>query len=280
MILKLFLLNLKEGKIKYILDHIINNAKTNLVQSRFPQPSFYPKGPNGESTENLAIGFGRWTDNTLFTSITSQLPFGALDDAFLKDRSKFSGRPIKKEFIQFAAPFLKQSVVSEFQLVQSFVSERNKNGDAFALGTNELSLVDLHIAMLTWFVRMLAGPGFITKEIPVLGAHFKKVLAAVDHKKAESLVEITAEDALEIAKKQAWKLEKPLHDGSLKIKLGSTVTVSPTDTGIVPVFGTLISSTLNETVIEIKDDETGITTFVHFPVLGFLVLPMENTSKL
>lgn len=250
------------------------------LERRFPEPSFYPADAHGGPTESLAVGFGRWTDNTLFTSITSQLPFDFLDDAFLKDRSEFAGRPIKKDFIKFAAPFLKQPLVSEFQLVQSFVKERSKNNTLFALGTDKLSLVDLHIAMLTWFAKMLAGSDFVSKEIPELGTHLKKVLKTVQYEKVEKLVEIDAEEALQIAKNQSWTLEKPAHDGSLKVKLGSVVTVTPTDTGVVPVFGTLISSTVNETVIEITDDDTGITSFVHFPVLGFLVLPMGNDSKL
>ena len=213
-------------------------------------------------------------------SVASQIPLDMVDDEFLKDRSEFSGRPLKRDFMKFTQPHLKQSLISEFQLIQTFVTERNNKGETFALGTKQLSLVDFHVAMLTWFVGMTAGPKFVPTYVPQLGEHLQKVLETVDYNKADDIEDLDPEDALEVAKKQTWKLQKPEHDGHLKAKLGSMVTVAPTDTGIVPVFGTLVSTTLNETVIEITDDEHKITTFVHFPVLGFLVLPMPGDSKL
>jgi hypothetical protein len=212
----------------------------------------------------------------LFQSITTQLPFGLLDDAFLQDRAKFSGRAIKKEAAAFAAPFLKQGLVAEFQLVQKFVSERNKNGAAFALGTDKLSLVDLHISMLTWFARSLIGPDFLKTEIPVLDAHLKKVLAAVHYKDLKKVPEIEAEEALELAKSQTWTLANAASDGSLNIPLGKLVSVTPTDSGKVPVIGNLIHSTIDETIIKRKDEETGITAYIHFPVLGYVVVPINN----
>lgn len=170
---------------------------------------------------------------------------------------------------------MKQSLVAEFQLAQKFVSERNKNGAAFALSTDKLSMVDLHIAMLTWFARSLIGPGFLKTEIPVLDAHLKKVLAATNYKDLKKVLVIEAEQALEVAKNQTWTLANATSDGSLPIPLGKLVSVTPTDTGKVPVIGTLVHSTIDETVVETKDKETGITAYIHFPVLGYLVLPIN-----
>ncbi|KAI8061534.1 uncharacterized protein B0P05DRAFT_557401 [Gilbertella persicaria] len=248
------------------------------LEQRFPEPSFYPKDTDGVSSENLIKGLARWTDSSLFSLVASQIQMGALGKEFLEDRSKFAGRKIDPEKLKFTIPFMNQSLKAEIKIAERFVSERNKNGELWALGTNSLSLLDLNFAMITWFVKSLIGKDWINANVPVLGHHLEKTLKAVDAGKLKKIEAISPEEALKVAKEQSFGLSNATHDGSLNIQLGKLVSISPTDSGIIPSIGVLVHSTVNETVIEHKEEKYGFTSYTHFPVVGFVVLP--QVSKL
>lgn len=245
---------------------------------RYPEPSFYPTGPGGVPTESLAQVLSRWTDNSLFQAITSQLPFGNLGAAFLKDRAQFSGRELNPKKMAFSAPYMLQSLTAELKIVEKFISERNQNGSLWALGTETLSLADLHVAMNVWFLKNFVGGDWLKQNVAVLESHLKKTLAAVRFQDLTNRVKISANEALRLAKDQSYNLDNPTHDGSLDISLGQLVAVLPTDTGMVPSMGVLVSSTIHETVISHEEEEHGFTSYTHFPVNGFVVLP--QTPKL
>jgi hypothetical protein len=221
----------------------------------------------------LALALSRWTDGILFQAVISQLPIGLLGEAFLKDRAEFSGRKLNPDTIAFTAPYMLQSLKAELNIAENFISERNQNGSLWALGTESLSLADLHITMIVWFLRNFVGGDWLKENVPVLASHLKKTLTAVRYEDLRKLTEISAEEALKIAKEQSYDLSNATHDGSLDISLGQLVKVMPTDTGTVPSMGVLASSTINETVISHKEEEYGFTAYSHFPVLGFMVLP-------
>jgi hypothetical protein len=226
----------------------------------------------------LALALSRWTDSTLFQAVISQLPFGALGEDFLNDRAQFSGRKLNPDSIASAAPYMLQSLKAELNIAENFVRERNQNNSLWALGTNALSLADLHIAMIVWFLKNFVGGDWLKENVPVLANHLKKTLAAVRYQDLQKVDQIPAEEALKLAKEQSHDLSHATHDGSLDIGLGQLVMVMPTDTGMVPSIGVLASSTINETVISHKEKEYGFTSFTHFPVHGFVVLP--QTPKL
>ncbi|KAI9478683.1 MAG: hypothetical protein EXX96DRAFT_255790 [Benjaminiella poitrasii] len=246
------------------------------LEARFPEPSFYPAGPDGKSTEAQISGLARWTDNPLFMSIVTQLPWELMGDEFVKDRSEFAQRAFDLNASKMAAPYLRQAVQSEMKIADTFVRERNESGKLWALGTQALSLLDLHFAMSTWFLKHMVGDDWIEANIPTLAAHLEKTLAAVRFNDLQKTEIIKAEDALKLAKEQSWALPNPTHDGTLDIQLGQAVTVMPTDTGMVPSRGDLVHSTLNETVIEHREEQYGFTSYTHFPVIGFVVLPQSS----
>lgn len=243
---------------------------------RFPEPTFYPLDAQGNSTEYSILSLARWTETSVFQSVVSQIPMGALGKAFVKDRAQFAGRKIDPEMLAFTAPFMLQGLNAELQAIENLVKSRNQNGSLWALGTKALSLADIHIAMNVWFLSQFVGRKWIESNIPVLGEHLTKILAAVRFDALNDLDQLDEEEALVVAKEQSWKLANLTHDGSLKARLGQMVAVLPTDTGMMPAIGTLVHSTINETVIENQQEEYGFTSYTHFPVIGFVVLPQGS----
>lgn len=176
------------------------------------------------------------------------------------------GRKMTKEAVLFTAPFMLQSILSEFRVLESFV----KNN----LFTETMSEIDLHVAKLTWFIQDTTGPEILKNNVPILYDHLQRFLVAIRNDEVAKRPTMEAEEALEFAKRYTWELNEPVHDGSCMVPLGSIVAVAPTDIGIIPVVGKLVYSTMEETVIEKTDEKTGITAFIHFPVIGFVVLPV------
>ncbi|CAO3663025.1 unnamed protein product [Rhizopus stolonifer] len=246
------------------------------LEKRFPEPSFYPVGPHGESTRSLVTSLARWLDTGLFMSVVTQLPVDMFDDAFLKDRAEFSGRSVDRNQIKATAPLLRHALKSELELLQTFLAERTEGGKKWALGIDQPSLLDLHIAMDTWFTAALAGFDWLKKTTPLLSSHLEKTLAFAKYEEVESRETLNATDAIEIAKKEKIELVQPRHDGSLSLKLGDSVAVIPTDTGVVPSVGKLVHSTADETIIEHKDEEYGTVVYIHFPIIGFTVVPLQS----
>ncbi|KAG1151845.1 hypothetical protein G6F37_001620 [Rhizopus arrhizus] len=246
------------------------------LERRFPEPSFYPAGPQNEPTEAKVKSLARWLDSTFFMTVGSQVPVDVLDDAFLKDRQEFSGRPFERQKLKFTAPYMRHSLKSEFELLQTIFAERSESGKRWALGTDQLSLLDLHVAMNTWFMSALIGSEWIQKEFPLLAGHLQKTLTAISFEDADSKDKLVPEEAIEIAKKEKIELVESKHDGSLPIELGELVAVIPTDMGVIPSTGKLVYSTTSETVIEHQDETHKSIVYIHFPVNGFVVIPLQN----
>ncbi|KAI7902829.1 uncharacterized protein BX663DRAFT_508569 [Cokeromyces recurvatus] len=248
------------------------------LEARFPEPSFYPVGPDGKTTKAQIKGLARWTDGPLFMSIVSQIPWEVVGEVFVQDRSKFIGNSINIEQAKLARPYMVQAVQSEIKLIDAFICEHHEDGKLWALGTQTLSLLDLHFAMATWFSKNFVGDAWFNSTVPTLTAHLDKVLATVHYADLDKIKTIEPKEALKIAKEESWTLTNSIHDGSLNIELGQLVHVSPTDSGLMPAKGALVHSTECETVIEHQEEEYNFTSYTHFPVIGFVVLP--QTSKL
>ncbi|KAI9280755.1 hypothetical protein BY458DRAFT_500290 [Sporodiniella umbellata] len=246
------------------------------LEKRFPEPSFYPLGPQGESTKVLTNSLARWLDNSLFMSVVTQLPVAVLDDDLLKDRAAFSGKSLDREMMKNISPLLRPALSSELVMLQKLVSERTQDGKKWALGIDEPSLLDFHIAMISWFTASLAGIEYLKKTAPLLAGHLEKTLAVAKYDDLDDKAELEPTDAIEVTKNEKFDLVQPKHDGTLPLPLGELVAVIPTDTGMVPSVGKLVHSTIEETVIEHHNKDYGTTVFIHFPTIGFMVTPLQN----
>lgn len=115
------------------------------------------------------------------------------------------------------------------------------------------------------------------KHVLELVEHFERVEQAVNFDRTQEMPQITAEEALEIAKRStvAYSVSNPT-SCTPALKVGQIVSVTPLDTGKVPAVGKLFSMTLDEVVLERQCEQTGITAYIHFPVIGFTVAPVPK----
>ncbi|KAI8361758.1 hypothetical protein BD560DRAFT_355902 [Blakeslea trispora] len=242
------------------------------LEERFPEPSFYPPG----CSKVLFSGLSRWMDSTLFDLSVSQLQMGNLGPKFVEDRSSLSGRNINPEKLKLTIPYMNHSLKAELAIAENFVKEHSENGKHWAMGTQSISLLDLHFAMITWFLQGLIGKEWVKKTVPVLNSHLEKVKSVIDFSKLKTMPKITPEEALQVAKDQSSDLPNAYHDGSLQIKLGQAVSILPADSSKTAAVGTLVHSTTTTTVIQHKEDKYGFVGYTHFPVVGYVVLPLRN----
>lgn len=212
-----------------------------------------------------------WIDNTLFFNVVSQLPAAVLDDSFLKDRSEFSGRKLDRETLTQGAPFMKAAIQGEFALAELTLGSK-----PWVLNTETPSLADFSLAMVSFFLLNLVGEKWVQTNLKSEFEHMQKTLGAVNWDRTESMPKITEEEAIEVLKRHQGEevnADFKIHNTVLPIKLDQQVFVTPLDTGKIPVSGALIRSTTEETVISYKDATYGTTAYIHFPTIGFVVIP-------
>ncbi|ORX71700.1 hypothetical protein K493DRAFT_412689 [Basidiobolus meristosporus CBS 931.73] len=265
----------RKSPVLQIGNHTYCDTKAAIIalEKSFPEPSFYPKlGNSEESSEGLARAFTMWVDNTLFFNIVSQLHDVALkDDAFMKDRSAFADRKLDPKTISAGKPYMKAALQGEFA-----IAERALGDKAWVLNTESLSLADVSLAMATFFLLNQVGEDWVKTNLKPEYEHMEKTLGAVNWDRTDSMPKITPEEAIEVLQRYQDKEvgeEFKIHNSVLPISLGQQVSVTPLDTGKVPVTGTLVRSTIEENVIAYKDDTYNTITYIHFPTIGYVVVP-------
>lgn len=210
-------------------------------------------------------------DNTLFSNVVSQLPIKALDENFIKDRNELAGGKFNADVMTAAAPFMKATLKAEFSVAESILGEKT-----WVLDTEVPSLVDFSLSMMTFFCLNLTGEEWIQTNCKTLFDHMSRVMGASNWDATESRPKLTEEEAIEVLKRHA---SDPLaedfesHSSILPVKLGQLVSITPLDTGKIPVTGTLVRSTVDETVISYKDPNHNTTSIIHFPTIGFIAVP-------
>ncbi|KAI8361757.1 hypothetical protein BD560DRAFT_355901 [Blakeslea trispora] len=245
------------------------------IERLFPEPSLYPKTANGESSEALSRGLNIWLDNTVFGIIVSQLPVKKLPENFLADRSAMLGRPLEVEKMAAASPFMKSEIAAEFQVLEKMLGQKK-----WLLDTESPSSVDFSSSMLLFFlINLLGSEDWVKTNLKVMYEHMSRLMALANWDQTEKRPTLTEDEAIEGLKRYA-STEVPeefkVHSSVLPIELGQQVIVMPLDTGKVPIVGTLIRSTVDETVILHKDSTYETTSIIHFPTLGFIVMPKTN----
>jgi len=238
------------------------------IERRWPTPTLFPKMKCGSDITGIAWGMTAWTDTFLFRPIASQLPMSKFPEAFVKDRGSMQGVKIDPKKADFIAPYERERIRAQIAWLNTQLQ-----GKKWVLGTEELSLGDFNAAMPLWFGRNL-GLQKTLDEFPTVNQWLDRFLSTIPKVKPSKM---TAEEALEIAKntpatsKESIDVLEP--NG---LKPGDLVTVTPVDSGRIPVSGKVVSSSVHHIALRRKDAETGIETVVHFPRSGFLVLPIKS----
>jgi glutathione S-transferase len=230
------------------------------LDRRLPSPAFLPKGREGE-----ARAITMWIDRNIFSPAVGVVMSQVADkfgEAFKKDRSDFSGRSFDPERLRAAFPIVRDQTYALLSLAEVMLADGRK----FVLGA-EPGLADCALYNPVWFIRQHLGAAASPLDrLPKIAAWTERMTALGEGKRQD----IKATDALEIAK--AAKPDKTSVDANdpSGLKTGQKLSITPDDTGKVPVTGTLVGLVPDRISIARTDERVG-DVVVHFPRAGYIV---------
>ena len=211
-----------------------------------------------------------WADSQLFrivVAVTFQpraltTMMSRLSDAdiaaFQKDRAELAkGAPPITTFSASAAEGHLKAYLDE---LDEWISH------PFLFG-NAPCIADFSIYHCLWLVQNNAAVAPLL-EGRIKVTDWRRRMAAFGHGRFQSM---SRADALAVGR--AATPRPPAGDASglpSGLKLGDTAAVMPTDYGLIPVEGKLVSCSTREVAIERTDPDAG-TVVVHFPRIGFVV---------
>ena len=233
------------------------------LEKRLPPPPLLPKGREGE-----ARGLAMWIDRNIFWSAVGVV-MGELGDklpeAFKKDRSDFSGRSFDSDKLRAAVPMARDQTYAQLSLAEAMLAD----GRNYLLG-GEPTLADCALYNPVWFIRQRLSPTASPLDrLPKISAWSERMKAFG----AGTRSDLTAADALAIAKAATPAATKVDADDPSGLKAGRKVSVTPDDTGRVPVSGALVGLTADRISVARSDERVG-DVVVHFPRAGFIVTPL------
>ena len=230
------------------------------LERRLPSPSFLPKSREGE-TRAITM----WIDRNIFSPAVGVVMSQVADkfgDAFKKDRSEFSGRTFDPERMRAALPMLRDQTYAQLSLAEAMLADGRK----FVLG-GEPSLADCALYNPVWFIQQHLGAAAAPLDrLPGITAWSERMKALGEGKRTD----IKATDALEVAKAATPGPTSVDANDPSGLKAGQKLSVTPDDTGKVPVAGTLVGLTADRISIARNDPRVG-DVVVHFPRVGFIV---------
>jgi len=233
------------------------------LEKRLPTPPILPKGREGE-----ARGLAMWIDRNIFWSAVGVV-MGELGDklpeAFKKDRSDFSGRSFDSDKLRAAVPMARDQTYAQLTLAEAMLAD----GRDYLLG-GEPTLADCALYNPVWFIKVRLSPtaspldrlsriGTWSERMKTFGSGTRSDLAAAD--------------ALEIARAATPAATKVDAEDPSGLQPGQKVSVTPDDTGRVPVSGTLVGLAADRISIARSDERAG-DVVVHFPRAGFIITPL------
>lgn len=234
------------------------------IDKRVPAPPLLPPGKEGE-----ARALAMWIDRNIFWAAVGVV-MGAIGDklpeAFHKDRSEFSGRSFEPARLKAAAPMALQQTYAQLVLAEEMLAD----GRPYLLGPTP-GLADCALYNPVWFLKERLGGG---KPVPPLD-RLPRITAWSERMKAigsGNPTEISSADALAAAKAATPAATSVDAADPSGLKVGQTISVTPDDTGKVPVNGVLVGLTNDRISIKRHDERTG-DVVVHFPRAGFIVTP-------
>jgi glutathione S-transferase len=231
------------------------------LDRRLPTPGLLPKGREGE-----ARAITMWVDRNIFGPavgvVMGQIPFS---EAFKKDRSEFSGRDFDSERLRAALPLTRDQTYALLSLASAMLSDGRK----FLLGA-EPCLADCALYNPVWFIQSRLGETAAPLDrLPAIIAWSQRMKALGGGKRTD----ITAGEALGIAKAAEPGTTSVDANDPSGLKAGQKVSVTPDDTGRVPVVGVVVGLTPDRVSIQRNDPRVG-DVVAHFPRAGFIVIPL------
>jgi glutathione S-transferase len=232
------------------------------VERRCPKPPLLPVGQEGE-----ARALAMWIDRTIFWAAVGVV-MGTIGDklpeAFQKDRSDFSGRSFDPQRLKAAQPLAREQTYAQLVLAEHML----RDGRPFLLGAVP-SLADCALYNPVWFLQVRMGAGDKPSPLdrcPKIVEWSQRMKAFGNGKPAE----MSGAEALAVAKAATPEPAKVDEADPSGLKAGQKISVTPDDTGKVPVTGTLVGLTPGRVSI-IRSDERVGDVAVHFPRAGYVV---------
>ena len=232
------------------------------IEKRAPRTPLLPPGQAGE-----ARALAMWVDRNIFGSSVGVVMGGIgdkLPEAFIKDRSAFSGRPFDVARLKEAAPFAAEQTYAQMVLAEDMLAD----GRPYLLGAAP-TLADCAFYNPVWFLKERLGAG---KAVPPLD-RLPRIVAWSERMKAfgnGTPTDMTGADALDVAKAATPAAATVDANDPSGLKAGQTISVTPDDTGKVPVTGVLVGLLPDRVAIQRSDPRVG-DVVVHFPRAGFVV---------
>ena len=235
------------------------------IDKHAPRTPLLPPGQAGE-VRALAM----WVDRNIFWSSVGVVMGGIgdkLPEAFIKDRSAFTGRPFDVARLKEAAPFAAEQTYAQMALAEDMLAD----GRPYLLGAAP-TLADCAFYNPVWFLKERLGAG---KAVPPLD-RLPRIVAWSERMKAFGAgkpTEMPAAEALDVAKAATPEAAKVDASDPSGLKAGQKVSVVPDDTGKVPVSGTLVGLATDRVSLIRSDPRVG-DVVVHFPRAGYIVTPL------
>lgn len=239
------------------------------IERRCPKPPLLPVGQEGE-----ARALAMWIDRTIFWPAVGVV-MGAIGDrlpeTFKQDRTEFSGRPFDGERLKAAQPVARDQTYAQLAIAEQML----RDGRPFLLGAVP-SLADCALWNPVWFLQVRLGqskggqgdtPSPLDR-LPKIVDWSQRMKAIGNGKPAE----MTSTEALEVAKAATAEPGKVDDKDPSGLRAGQKISITPDDTGKVPVTGTLVGLTSDRISIIRSDARVG-DVVVHFPRAGFIVQP-------
>lgn len=236
------------------------------LEKRLPAPPFLSKGCGGE-TRAIAM----WIDRSLFSPavgvVMSQVDVAArFGEAFMKDRAEFSGRSFDPARLRAALPLLRTQTYALLSLAEEMLAD----GRSFLLG-GQPSLADCALYNPVWFIQQQLGPTATPLDrLPRIIAWSQRMKGLGNGRRTD----IEAAHALDIAQAAQPAATTQVDAGDPSgLEAGQKISVTPDDTGKVPVSGILVGLSPDRISIRRSDPRVG-DVVVHFPRAGFVVAPL------
>ena len=231
------------------------------LERRVPSPPLLPKGREAE-----ARAITMWADRLIFSPAVGVVMSQVADkfgEAFKKDRSEFSGRSFDPERLKAALPIVRDQT---FALLS--IADQMLDGRKFLLG-DEPGLADCAVYNPVWFIQQQLGAmASPLDRLPRVIAWSQRMKALGNGTRTN----LKASEALDIAKAATPQPGKVDANDPSGLKAGQKLTVTPDDTGRVPVTGTLAGLSRDRVSLARHHDRVG-DVVVHFPRAGFVIAP-------
>ena len=234
-----------------------------VLERMAPESSLLPKG-----TEGRARAIGQWADSTLFMTAVAYFYQAAGMERLLASMTPEQIQASQQDRAALlgnrALPGLAEVSASLLVCMQAF-QEMLQDGRQFLLG-DVATLADVCCYHPLWFIQAAPPSAAMFRATPLVAAWMDRV-KRVGHGRPS---ELSATDALSVARNCApAAIESPPSDIP-GIALGDEVEVMPSDYGLDPVRGELVLVEANHVAVRRRDERAG-TVVVHFPRIGFQV---------